>query len=233
MASSAEQERERVLGGRRSGTLVGRMEALKSANLEGDLGEDGAESACSSGIRFLADTGADAGCGGCVTGATAAGSGVGFVRHRSAGVDGLLPLAFPPMPEKKASLPGVRGVAGAASRAGGRRLTLPPPSPSSLRTDVHSALRHPVPILPLQQQTAAGGRWLVQSRLRLRERKNGAGSSYLYLRPLPARPTTMNPAHGTTGTALARLLGSALCVAVRWFGRMFIIGRGRRVRSLG
>jgi hypothetical protein len=123
--------------------LVGRMEALKSANLEGDLGEDGAESACSSGIRFLADTGADAGCGGCVTGATAAGSGVGFVRHRSAGVDGLLPLAFPPMPEKKVSLPGVRGVAGAASRGGGRRRPRPPPPPPT--PELSPARGSPIP----------------------------------------------------------------------------------------
>lgn len=125
--------------------MVGRMEALKSANLEGDLGEDGAEMACSSGIRFRADTGADAGCcGGGVTGATLSGSAVGFVRHRSAGADGLPP----PMPEKKASFRGVAGApAAVAVVPAHRRAQRPPP------TRPHLPRRRPV-VSP-----AAG--WLV------------------------------------------------------------------------
>jgi hypothetical protein len=79
--------------------LDGRSDALSSANLEGNLGEAGADSAWSSGIRwwwcFLADAGAEGG----VTGAdsTTAGccccGGGGLVRHRRVvGVDGLLLL---------------------------------------------------------------------------------------------------------------------------------------------
>lgn len=114
---------------------------MKSANLDGDLGDDGADSACSSGILFLA--GAGAGAEGGVTEAAASGPtcgcGGGLVRQRRAGVEGLLPP--PPMPEKNPpSLPVVRGLGASC----GRRLVAA--SWSSRRTDVHSALRHPVPI---------------------------------------------------------------------------------------
>ena len=76
-------------------TLDGRSEALSSANLEGDLGDAGADSACSSGIRcFLMGAGAEGG----VTGAASAGCCRGLVRQRRVGVEGvlLLPPAPPP-----------------------------------------------------------------------------------------------------------------------------------------
>jgi hypothetical protein len=130
-------------------TLDGRSDALSSANLEGDLGETGADSACISGTRwFLAGAGAEGG----VTGAESAGCCSGLVRQRRAGVDGLLPLplAAPPpaaalltAEKKPAAVP--RGLG--ASYCGRRFLVLASRSGSSSRwTDVHSALRHPIPI---------------------------------------------------------------------------------------
>jgi hypothetical protein len=58
----------------------GRSDALSSANLDGDLGDDGADS--SGTLGFLMGAGADGG-------VTGAGSCSGLVRHWSAGV---LPL---------------------------------------------------------------------------------------------------------------------------------------------
>jgi hypothetical protein len=98
-------------------TLDGRSDALSSASLDGDLGDDGADSACSSGILgFLMGGG---------------GSCSGLVRHRSAG---LLPLEEEEE-EKKAP-----------ASWGRRFFALASASWSSRWTDVHSALRHPVPI---------------------------------------------------------------------------------------
>jgi hypothetical protein len=99
--------------------LDGRSDALSSANLEGNLGEAGADSAWSSGIRwwwcFLADAGAEGG----VTGAdsTTAGccccGGGGLVRHcRVVGVDELLLLRVVPAEEDAA----VADVEGAPAR---------------------------------------------------------------------------------------------------------------------
>jgi hypothetical protein len=96
-------------------TLDGRSDALSSASLDGDLGDDGADSACSSGILgFLMGGG---------------GSCSGLVRHRSAG---LLPLE-----EEEEKAP---------ASWGRRFFALASASWSSRWTDVHSALRHPVPI---------------------------------------------------------------------------------------
>jgi len=151
--------------------LDGSSDALSSANLEGDLGEAGADSAWKSGTRcFLA---AGGGAEGGVTGAGSAGCCSGLVRQRRVGVDGLLLLLMPPpvaavlTAEKKPPVPAARGL-GASWGCGRRFLFLASRSRSSSRwTDVHSALRHPVPILVLLlarswlvgQQDPPDGRW--------------------------------------------------------------------------
>jgi hypothetical protein len=123
-------------------TLDGRSDALSSASLDGDLGDDGADSACSSGILgFLMGGG---------------GSCSGLVRHRSAG---LLPLE-----EEEEKAP---------ASWGRRFFALASASWSSRWTDVHSALRHPVPIsLSLSPQ---------QEKKKLNEKKEGAPASALIL----------------------------------------------------
>lgn len=109
-------------------TLDGRSDFLSSANLDGDLGDDGADRACSSGILgFLMGAGADGG------------SCSGLVRQRRVGVVGLLPLEL----EKKKPPPPARGLA-----SWGRRF-LALASSSSRWTEVHSARRQPVPIFLL------------------------------------------------------------------------------------
>jgi hypothetical protein len=120
-------------------TLDGRSDALSSANRDGDVGAD---SACSSGtLSFLTAAGAEGG----VTGVGSGGSWSGLVRHLSLGVAGLLPPPPPPPPPLEEKKPPARGL---ASR-GRRFLALAATASSSSRwTDVHSALRHPVPIFP-------------------------------------------------------------------------------------
>jgi hypothetical protein len=118
-------------------TLDGRSDALSRANRDGDVGAD---SACSSGtLSFLTAAGAEGG----VTGVGSGGSWSGLVRHLSLGVAGLLPPPPPPPPPLEEKKPPARGL---ASR-GRRFLALAATASSSSRwTDVHSALRHPVPI---------------------------------------------------------------------------------------
>ena len=65
--------------------MDGSSDALSSANLEGDLGEAGADSAWKSGTRCFR-------AGGGVMGAGSAGCCSGLVRQRRVGVDGLLLL---------------------------------------------------------------------------------------------------------------------------------------------
>jgi len=129
--------------------LDGSSDALSSANLEGDLGEAGADSAWKRGTRcFRAGAGAE---GGGVTGAGSAGCCSGLVRQRRVGVDGLLllpPVAALLTAEKKPPPLVLRGLG--ASCCGRRFLFLASRSRSSSRwTDVHSALRHPVPMILL------------------------------------------------------------------------------------
>jgi hypothetical protein len=157
-----------------STTLDGSSDALSSANLEGDLGEAGADSACISGTRwFLAGAGAEGG----VTGAGSAGCCSGLVRQRRTGVDGLLllPVAALLTAEKKPVAVAVpRGLG--ASCCGRRFLVLASRSGSSSRwTDVHSALRHPVPI-PSPRS------WLVRPRSGAEGgRREGGGDLQLQL----------------------------------------------------
>jgi hypothetical protein len=121
--------------------LLGRMEALRRANLEGDLGEDGTERACSRGILFL---GAGADDGSCCWWSLLLDCGFGLVRHRRVGVvvAGLLLLWLLEMAEKKppSLLPPPHRGLGASPRLFTSCCS------GSRRTDVHSALRHPVPI---------------------------------------------------------------------------------------
>jgi hypothetical protein len=138
-------------------TLDGRSEALSSANLEGDLRDAGADSACSSGIRcFPMGAGAEGG----VTDAGSAGCCRGLVRQRRVGVEGLLLLLLPPpvaalLTAEKNPPPAEKNPppAPAVGVCCGRRFLFLasrwPSPPSSHWTDVHSALRHPVPILLL------------------------------------------------------------------------------------
>lgn len=121
--------------------MLGRMEALRRANLEGDLGEDGTERACSRGILFL---GAGADDGSCCWWSLLLDCGFGLVRHRRVGVvvAGLLLLWLLEMAEKKppSLLPPPHRGLGASPRLFTSCCS------GSRRTDVHSALRHPVPI---------------------------------------------------------------------------------------